>query len=167
MPAETADNMRRVSGGVADRMHIGNHLRACIAKRAPGIPRLLEETKIFGAVHAGARSLTENSRCNQIVPAGLQPCQQAVGAFRLLGGALDDAAHQKELRIVAAMLFGVDGLHAGTPLVGIRSPPRGYDIASGSSPWASQWATAIPSPGWQRVPNWKAWRSDKSFSRLW
>jgi hypothetical protein len=36
----------------------------------------------------------------------------------LFGGALDHAAHQEKLRIVAAMQFGVDGLHAGTPLVG-------------------------------------------------
>ena len=68
------------------------------------------------------RPLTENGRRDQIVLAGLQSCQQTIGALRLLGGALDDAAHQEELRIVAAMQFGVDGLHAGTPLVGNRIP---------------------------------------------
>jgi hypothetical protein len=51
------------------------------------------------------------------VVAGRQPGQQAIRAFGLLGGALDDAAHQKELRIVAAMQFGVDSLHAVTPLM--------------------------------------------------
>ena len=44
--------------------------------------------------------------------AGLQPLEQAVGALGLLGGALDDAADQEELRIVAAMQFGIDGFHS-------------------------------------------------------
>ena len=68
------------------------------------------------------RALTENGRRDQIVLAGFQSCQQPIGAFGLLGGALDDAAHQEELRIVAAVQFGIDGLHAGTPLVGNRIP---------------------------------------------
>ena len=103
-------------------MHVGDHFGAGIAERAPGVPRLLQKAKIFGAVDPRPRPLTENGRRDQIVLAGLQSCQQPIGALRLLGGALDDAAHQEELRIVAAMQFGVDGLHAGTPLVGNRIP---------------------------------------------
>jgi hypothetical protein len=49
--------------------------------------------------------------------ARFQAREQPVGAFGLFGGALDDAAHQKELRIVAAVQFSVDGLHANTPVV--------------------------------------------------
>ena len=41
--------------------------------------------------------------------------QQAIGALGLLGGALDHAADQKELRIVAAMQFAVDGFHNMLP----------------------------------------------------
>ena len=122
VPAETTDNVGRVRGGVAHRMHVGDHFGTGIAKGLPGVPRLLQEAKIFGAVDPRPRSLTENGRRDQIVLAGLQSCQQTIGALRLLGGALDDAAHQEELRIVAAMQFGVDGLHAGTPLVGNRIP---------------------------------------------
>jgi hypothetical protein len=42
------------------------------------------------------RSLAESGRCNQIVLACLQPCQQTVGALGLLGRALYHAAHQKD-----------------------------------------------------------------------
>ena len=122
VPAKTTDDVGRVRGGVAHRMHVGDHFGACIAKRTPSVPRLLQEAKIFGAVNPGPRPLTENGRRDQIVLASFQPRQQTIGALRLLGGALDDAAHQKELRIVAAVQFGVDGLHAGTPLVGDRIP---------------------------------------------
>ena len=97
-------------------MHVGDHLGTCVAERRPGVPGLFEKAKIFGTVHPGPRALTENGRRNQVVLAGLQPRQQAIGALGLLGGALDDAAHQEELRIVAAMQFGVDGLHAVAPL---------------------------------------------------
>ena len=45
MPAEPADNVRRVSGGVADRMHVGDHFGAGIAERAPGVPRFLAESE--------------------------------------------------------------------------------------------------------------------------
>ena len=110
---------------MADRMNVGDHLRTCIAKGRPGVPRLLQKTKIFGAVDPRPRSLTEHGRRDQVVLAGLQPCQQPVGALGLLGGALDDAAHQEELRIVAAMQFGVDGLHTVAPLVGMRIPLGG------------------------------------------
>src|SRR3954452_1449748 len=61
---------------------------------------------------ARARRLAEMYWRDQLVIAGLQSYQQAIRAFGLLGGALDDAAHQIELRIVAAMQLGVDGLHA-------------------------------------------------------
>ena len=40
--------------------------------------------------------------------------EQPIGALRLLGGAPDDAPHQKELRIVASMEFGIYGLHGDT-----------------------------------------------------
>ena len=59
-----------------------------------------------------ARPLPESRRRDQIVLAGRQACEQSIGALGLLGGALDDAPHQEELRIVAAMEFGVYGLHA-------------------------------------------------------
>ena len=59
-----------------------------------------------------ARPLPESRRRDQIVLAGFQAREQTIGALRLLGGALDDAPHQKELRVVAAMEFGVYGLHA-------------------------------------------------------
>jgi hypothetical protein len=42
----------------------------------------------------------------------LQALEQAVCALGLLGGALDDTANQEELRIVAAVQFGMDGLHS-------------------------------------------------------
>ena len=61
------------------------------------------------------RPLPERNRLNQFVLARLEPGQQAIGTFGLLGGALDDAANQKELRIVAAMQFGIDGLHRILP----------------------------------------------------
>jgi hypothetical protein len=47
------------------------------------------------------RALPEYDRLNQFVLARLEPRQQAIRAFRLLGGAPDDAANQEELRIVA------------------------------------------------------------------
>src|SRR5207249_10643816 len=83
---------------------------------------LLQKAKIFGAVHPRPRPLTENSRRNQIVLAGFQSRQQTIGALRLFGSALDHAPNQEELRIVAAMQFGIDGLHTVTPLVGMRIP---------------------------------------------
>jgi hypothetical protein len=123
--SKATDDVRRISGGVADRMHVGNHLRAGIAKRSPGVPGFLKETKIFGAVHPRPRPLTESRWHDQFMLASLQSCQQPIGAFRLLGGALDDAAHQKELRVVASMQFGVDGLHTDTPLVENRISAAG------------------------------------------
>ena len=86
-----------------------------ISERAPGVPGLGEETEIFSAVNSRARSLPEYGRLDQLVPARLQSCQQPVRAFRLLGGALDDAANQEELRIVAPMQFGVDRFHSNAP----------------------------------------------------
>src|SRR3954470_20837113 len=45
----------------------------------------------------------------------LQPLEQTVGALGLLRGALDDTADQEELRIVAAVQFGMDSFHSNTP----------------------------------------------------
>jgi hypothetical protein len=44
------------------------------------------------------------------------PASSRSAPFGLLGGALDDAANQKELRIVASMQFGIDSLHTDTPV---------------------------------------------------
>jgi hypothetical protein len=118
MPAEAPNDMGRIRRAIADGVDVGDHLRTGIAERDPCVPGFLHKTQIFGAVDARPRALTEHRGLDEGVLAGLQPCQQPVGAFGLFGGALDHAAHQEELRIVAAMQFGVDGLHAGTPLVG-------------------------------------------------
>ena len=63
------------------------------------------------------RPLPERDRLNQIVIARIKSAEQPIGAFRLLGGALDDAANQKKLRVMASMQFGIDGLHPHTPVV--------------------------------------------------
>src|SRR5882672_10146715 len=105
MPAETADNVGRVRRGVAHRMHVGDHLGACIPQRGPSIPCLGEKTKKFRTMDPCPRPLPESARLNQIVIARLKSPEQPIGAFRLLGGALDDAANQKELRVMASMLF--------------------------------------------------------------
>ena len=90
----------------------GPHCRAPVhSSQALG-----EKAQIFRTVHARARALAEFGRRDQIVLAGLQPFEQPVGALGLFGGALDHAAHQEELRIVAAVLFGIDGLHVDTPV---------------------------------------------------
>jgi hypothetical protein len=117
VPAETADNMGRIGRSVAHRMHVGNHFGAGIAKCCPGVPGFCKKAEIFRTVNPGARALPEHHRRNQIMLASLQPCQQPVGAFRLFGGALDHAAHQKELRIVTPVQFGMDGLHANAPVL--------------------------------------------------
>jgi hypothetical protein len=95
-------------------VHVGNHFRAGIAQRNPRVPGFLEKPDIFGTVDPRTRPLAEHRRRDQIVPAGFQAREQSIGALRLLGGALDDAPHQKELRIVAAMEFGIYGLHGGS-----------------------------------------------------
>ena len=100
---------------MAHRMDVGDHLRAGIAERGPGVPGLAEERQIFRAVNPRTRPLPERGRLDQSMLAVLQPLEQAVGAFGLLGGALDDAANQEELRIVAAVQFGMDGFHSNTP----------------------------------------------------
>jgi hypothetical protein len=63
------------------------------------------------------RPLPESARLDQIVIARLKSAQQPIGAFRLLGGTLDDAANQKKLRVMASMQFGIDGLHPDAPIV--------------------------------------------------
>ena len=55
-----------------------------------------------------ARPLAKHGRLDELVGSGGEGFEQPVGPFRLFGGAPDDAAHQKELRIMAAMPFGVD-----------------------------------------------------------
>src|SRR6201999_1998778 len=115
MPTETSDNMRRVSGGVADRMNVGDHFRTGVTELGPVIPGLREEAEIFRAVHPRSRPLPEHGRLDQAMLACLQPGQQPIGALGLLGRALDDTANQKELRIVAAMKFGIDGFHSNPP----------------------------------------------------
>jgi hypothetical protein len=62
------------------------------------------------------RPLPESARLNQVVIARLKSPEQPIGAFRLLGGTLDDAANQKELRVVTSMQFGIDSLHTNTPI---------------------------------------------------
>src|SRR6266851_2070686 len=98
VPAETADNVRRVSRGVADGMDVGDHLGAAIPKLGPGVPCLGEKAEIFRTMDPCPRPLPENIRRNQVVLTRLEPLEQPVSAFGLLGGALDDAANQKELR---------------------------------------------------------------------
>ena len=115
MPAETADDVGRVGRGIADGMHVGDHLGTAIPKCCPGAPCLGEEAKIFGTMHPRPRPLPEHDRLDHIVLAGLEPREQPIGAFGLLGGSLDDAANQKELRVMASMQFGMDGLHADAP----------------------------------------------------
>src|SRR5206468_6933085 len=100
---------------MAYRMDVADHLGAGIAERGPGVPGLAQERQIFRAVDARAGTLSELGRFDQLMFAVLQPLEQAVGALGLLGGALDDAANQEELRIVAAVQFGMDGFHSNTP----------------------------------------------------
>ena len=69
-------------------------------------------------MNARPRPLPEHGRLNQLVLARGKPGQQPVGPLGLLGGALDHAAHQKELRIVAAMQFAIDGFQSNAPLSG-------------------------------------------------
>jgi hypothetical protein len=71
-----------------------------------------------------ARALPEYDRFDQIVLAGLEPREQPISAFGLFGGALDDAANQKELWIMASMQFGIDGLHANAPIAENGIPAR-------------------------------------------
>jgi len=47
-----------------------------------------------------------------------KPGQQPVGALGLLGRALDHAAHQKELRVVTAVQFAIDGFQSNAPCPG-------------------------------------------------
>jgi len=100
-------------------MHVGDHLGTAIRQRRPFVPGGFEEAEIFGTVHPRARSLTKDCWLDQHVLAVLQALEQAVGALRLFGGAPDDAADQKELRVVAAMAFGMDRFHAEAPWVAV------------------------------------------------
>jgi hypothetical protein len=62
-------------------------------------------------VYPRARALPECGGLDQLVRSGRKALQQPVGPFGLLGGAPDNAAHQKELRIMASMPLRVDRLH--------------------------------------------------------
>lgn len=115
VPAELAGDMGGISRGMAHRMDIADHLRAGIAERGPGLPGLAQERQIFRTVDARTRSLPECGRLDQLMLAVLEPFEQAVGTFGLLGGPLDHTANQEELRIVAAMQLGMDGFHSNTP----------------------------------------------------
>jgi hypothetical protein len=96
-------------------MDVADHLGAGIAECGPGVPGLAQERQVFRAVNARAGPLPECRRLDQLMLAVLQPLEQAVGALGLLGGALDDTANQEELRIMAAVQFGMDGFHSNTP----------------------------------------------------
>jgi hypothetical protein len=65
-------------------------------------------------MHPRPRSLTEHGGLDDVVRSGRKTPEQPVGPLGLFGGAPDDAAHQKELRIVASMPFGVDRFHFNT-----------------------------------------------------
>jgi hypothetical protein len=67
------------------------------------------------------------------VRSGRKTPEQAVGPLGLFGGTPDDAAHQKELRIVAAMPLGIERFQLSIPLENFRRPrldqyPRGPAI---------------------------------------
>jgi hypothetical protein len=78
---------------MAHRMHIGDHLGPGIAEHRPGVPGGREKIQIFRTVHARPRPLPEHNRRDQLVLARRKPRQQPISALRLLGGALDHAAH--------------------------------------------------------------------------
>ena len=67
VPAQPADDVRRVRGSMAHRMHVGDHLGTGVAKRRPGVPGLGEEAEILGAVNARPRALPELRRCDQLM----------------------------------------------------------------------------------------------------
>ena len=100
---------------MAHRMHVGDHLGPGVAQRRPGVPGLGEEAQIFNTVNARSRPLPKHGWRDQFVLARGKPCQQPVGALGLLGRAHDHAADEKELRIVAAVQFAVDGFNWRLP----------------------------------------------------
>jgi hypothetical protein len=53
-----------------------------------------------------------------LVATGANTGEQPVGALGLFGGFSHHAAHEKELRIVASMLFAIDRLHVKASAVG-------------------------------------------------
>src|SRR4029077_13456896 len=106
--------------------------------------------------------------------------QQPVRPFRLFGGAPDHAPHQKELRIMAAMPFGVDRFHVDIPLSASRDArSRSTFAVSQSEPkcaasvcnfWASSVAHFIArrrSLGGSRSCAFRQWRHRfcKSYQR--
>jgi hypothetical protein len=109
---------------------VGDHLGAAIAERDPGVPSLGEKAEIFRTMNPCPRPLPEHHGLDQFVPARAEPGEQAIGAFGLLGGAPDHAANQKELRIVAAVQFRINGLHGNTPVAEDKIPPAFASVAS-------------------------------------
>ena len=80
-----------------------------MAQRHPLVPGLCKEGEIIRGMHPRPRSLSEFLRRDQWMTARLDAGKQTIGALRLFRGALDHATHQKELRIVAAVKFAVNG----------------------------------------------------------
>jgi hypothetical protein len=68
-------------------------------------------------------------RLDEIVRSGREAFQQLVCPLGLFGGAPDHTAHQKELRIVASMSFGVDRFQLMT-LRGIVPESRNRSTSS-------------------------------------
>jgi hypothetical protein len=69
---------------------------------------VFEKAEIFGTVNSRPRTLAERRWLDQLMMACRKPLEQSIRAFGLLRGALHDAPHQKKLRIVAAVTFGID-----------------------------------------------------------
>jgi hypothetical protein len=59
-------------------------------------------------MNARSRALAKRRRLDQLMVTRRKSLKQSIRAFGLLRGALDDTPHQKELRIVAAVTFGID-----------------------------------------------------------
>ncbi len=119
MPSELTDNVAGIRRCVTHRMHVRDHLSAGIAKGGPFLPGIRKKAQIFGTVNARAWALPEGNRLNQRVLSRSQSLEQSVGAFGLFGRAFHHTANKKELRIMAAVAFGIDGLHKVSPLSGV------------------------------------------------
>ncbi len=148
VPAEPPNDVGRVGRGLAHRVDVGDHLRAVIRQRLPFLPGLRQEGEVVRAVDPGPGAGAVGLRRHHRVVSGLQPGEQAVGPFRLVGGGLHLAAHQEELRVVAAMVLGMNGLH-GVSDVSLRGGgPCGVRLSSSRTTsrratpiWWSTWAT--------------------------
>jgi hypothetical protein len=74
-------------------------------------PQVPARKRRYSALCTRARSLPERRRFDDVMRSGRKALQQPISPLGLLGGAPNDAAHQKELRIMASMPFGVDRFH--------------------------------------------------------